>query len=100
MIRAMRSSESLAGTELGPIRVRALAVGAQSIGALALGALAIGSLGICVIGIGRLFIDRARIRKLHIDVLSVGTVRGWDTAESSGSERRTSFRPEIIRGGE
>src|SRR5437867_3113491 len=56
--------------ELGPVRVRALAVGAQALGALALGTLAIGA-----IAISRVFVSRARIRKLHIDELTVGRLR-------------------------
>jgi hypothetical protein len=45
-------------SDLGPVGIRASAVGAQAIGALALGAMAIGTLALGVVAIGRLAIGR------------------------------------------
>src|SRR6266478_3075675 len=67
--------QSIIPSELGPTRIRALAVGAQSLGAVALGAIAVGTVAICAVVIGRLFINHARIRKLYIDELVVGKLR-------------------------
>ena len=68
-------------SNLGPVGIRALAVGAQAIGALALGALAIGTLALGAVAIGRLAIGRSRIKRLEIDELVVKKVRITDSLE-------------------
>jgi hypothetical protein len=88
-MKRQTTSELLNPIELGPVRIRALAVGAKALGTLAIGSLAIGAIGLCVVGIGRLFVDRARIRKLHIDELTVGKLHslGTDRAEVEGASQ-------------
>src|SRR5215470_12041124 len=68
--------------DLGPLRIRALAIGAQSVGALALGALAVGALALGVVAVGRLVIGRAKIKHLEIDDLVVNRLRVTDSLKT------------------
>ena len=64
-------------SDLGPVGIRASAVGAQAIGAMAIGTLALG-----VVAIGRLAIGRSRIKRLEIDELVVKKIRITDSLET------------------
>jgi len=64
-------------SDLGPVGIRALAVGAQALGALAVGALALGA-----VAIGQLAIGRSRIRRLEIDELVVKKIRITESLET------------------
>jgi hypothetical protein len=69
-------------SDLGPVGIRALAVGAQALGALALGALAVGALALGAVAIGQLAIGRSRIRRLEIDELVVKKIRITESLET------------------
>jgi len=69
-------------SDLGPVGIRALAVGAQALGALALGALAVGALALGAVAIGQLAIGRSRIKRLEIDELVVKKIRITESLET------------------
>ena len=70
--------EETRGT-IGPIAIRALAVGAQSIGAIAVGAVALSAVAIGFIAIGRLVIGHAKIKRLEIGELRVTRLHVTDS---------------------
>src|SRR5205823_15083629 len=105
-----RSSDSMTtdqidkqASDLGPIRIRALAVGAQALGALALGALAIGTLALGAVAIGQLAIGRSRIKRLEIGELVVKKIRITESLETptlslgSFAEIETRYSTSISR---